>query len=220
MSCLARLRQTTAKQSVSLGFAAIDSLQAPLLPSEAVAVSKAAPKRQREFTAGRTLARALIADAGEPRPIAQNADRSPRWPAGIVGSISHSDEFCAAAIAPSAASLSLGLDIETIGKVKRELWPLLFVATELASLERESDPAARALLATLMFSAKEALYKLQYPLTKAWAEFHIAEVERTSVSTFRIEHGIAHPKIPRTLQGEFGLAAPDTLLCLLLLSAS
>ena len=64
-----------------------------LLPEERGAVAKAVPKRVAQFTAGRVCARRALAQLGntEPVPILMGEDRAPQWPAGYVGSISHTD---------------------------------------------------------------------------------------------------------------------------------
>ena len=50
----------------------------------------AAPKRQREFLAGRHCAAHALRTAGLPETVGLQ-DRAPIWPKGAVGSISHSD---------------------------------------------------------------------------------------------------------------------------------
>ena len=81
---------------VALVCGPIAAMQGELLPPEAQAIDHAVPKRRREFTAGRTAARRACARLGVwagALPVA--ADRTPVWPEGVVGSISHSDLSCA-----------------------------------------------------------------------------------------------------------------------------
>jgi len=71
-----------------------------LFLEEKQAVDRAVPKRQREFAAGRMAARQAMAQIGKtPAPIPVNTDRSPHWPEGVVGSISHSLEIAVAVVA-------------------------------------------------------------------------------------------------------------------------
>src|SRR4051812_2128234 len=63
----------------------------PLFSEELEVVSRAVAKRKREFALGRMCAHRALSALGVPAcglPMA--ADRSPVWPSGIVGSITHS----------------------------------------------------------------------------------------------------------------------------------
>jgi 4'-phosphopantetheinyl transferase EntD len=137
-----------------------------LLPEEARSVEGAVPARVQEFAAGRQCARIALAELGiTGAPLRAAPDRSPVWPRGIVGSISHTRGHCAAVVGRSDTFLGLGLDTERLEAVRSALWPRLFVPSELERLE--ALPAARrALAAALGFAAKEAFYKLQYPLVR------------------------------------------------------
>jgi 4'-phosphopantetheinyl transferase EntD len=148
-----------------------------LLPLERAQVAEAVDKRQREFTAGRVCAHRLLRELGaEPAPLLSDADRVPRWPRGLVGSITHSDGLCAVAIARSDALRALGLDLERADRVRPELWRRICRPAE---IERLNAAAAetRASLATLVFSAKEATYKCLFPESRVPLGFQDVEVE-------------------------------------------
>lgn len=73
-----------------------------LRPEEAAHVLNAVPKRRGEFATGRRFAhRALAILQAPPGPLLVNEDRSPRWPPGVTGCISHTDRYCAVAAAPA-----------------------------------------------------------------------------------------------------------------------
>jgi 4'-phosphopantetheinyl transferase EntD len=135
------------------------------------------PKRVQEFAAGRLCARRVLTELGiKDFPIKAASDRQPVWPVGVVGSITHTTGFCAAVAAEKKHIAALGLDCELAGSVKTELWRNLFRDDEtrwLSSLPPSEQEAA----ATLIFCAKEAFYKCQYPLTREWLSFHDAWVE-------------------------------------------
>jgi 4'-phosphopantetheinyl transferase EntD len=158
--------------------AALDprTARAGLLPEEAPAVAGAVDRRRREFTAGRLAARRAMAELGAPaRPIPSGPDRAPRWPDGIVGSISHTPTACVAAVA-RATVRSLGIDLEPAAALAPELAASICTGPELAWLE--TQPAARrGLLATLIFSAKECAYKTRYPLTRTLCGFDAMRIE-------------------------------------------
>jgi 4'-phosphopantetheinyl transferase EntD len=101
---------------------------------------------------------------------------APIWPAGAVGSISHTDDIAVAVVARSEEVQAIGLDIERVGAVEPGLWPMLFSETERLRLEGVA-PHARDTLATALFAAKEAFYKAQWPITGEWLDFLDIEVE-------------------------------------------
>jgi enterobactin synthetase component D / holo-[acyl-carrier protein] synthase len=172
---------------VSITLDTITNLQGHLYAAEESHLGRAIPKREREFRSGRTAARKCLLELGmEPGPILIGKKREPVWPDNCVGTISHCGNFCLVMLSPSPGTLSLGADIEHLGRVKAHLWPRLFTVKEktyLLSLDsRETDRAA-----TAMFSAKEAFFKLQHPLTGLWLEFLDAEVALDTDNTFRIK---------------------------------
>ena len=61
-----------------------------LTPDETRQIGKAIDKRQREFAAGRRAGRSALAAVGALNAeIPRAEDRSPVWPDGFTGSISH-----------------------------------------------------------------------------------------------------------------------------------
>ena len=134
-------------------------------------------KRLKDFSTGRYCARkALAAIGNDNAEILMGNDKQPIWPTGYVGSISHSGKLVGAVAAKASNVKSIGLDIETIGKIKPEMWRLLYTEAEtefLISLTSEE----LAYYTTLLFSFKEAFYKLQHPLTKTFLNFTDVEVK-------------------------------------------
>jgi 4'-phosphopantetheinyl transferase EntD len=134
---------------------------ASLHPQEFPAVRNAVPKRVEEFAAGRACAhRALAALGCAPAPLPKGENRSPVWPHGITGSITHTHGHCAAAAAWRQDIMSIGIDAEIIGRVGEDMLRLICTTAErerLAALNHDQ----RAEAATLIFSAKEAFYKCQ-----------------------------------------------------------
>jgi 4'-phosphopantetheinyl transferase EntD len=128
-----------------------------LHPQEQREVAGAVAKRQRDFALGRACAHAALKrlnrDAG---PIARADDGAPVWPAGIVGSITHTQGYAAAVVAAAADFAGLGVDAEQAGGVTQDLWPRLFDAGEREMLARQADPSR---LAVILFSAKESCHK-------------------------------------------------------------
>jgi 4'-phosphopantetheinyl transferase EntD len=150
---------------------------ADLWPAEAECVRHSVPKRVMEFAAGRACARRALRELGiEDFALLAAEDRRPIWPDSIVGSITHTTGFCAAAVAPRRLLAGIGIDSEQVDKVGRDLWNTICRPEEASwrdALPCEQQRAAAA----LVFSAKEAFYKCQYPLSGEWLDFHDLHVE-------------------------------------------
>jgi phosphopantetheine--protein transferase-like protein len=148
---------------------------AEVFAEEREAVARAVSKRQNEYWATRHLARSALVELGfEPSPILNHPDRSPRWPEGIVGSISHTDGWCGVALTTAAAALQgVGIDAERIRTMSDGVIERVLTDNERRHLLQALDPAARA---TLHFSAKEALYKAIFPRVRRFVGFHEVEI--------------------------------------------
>jgi 4'-phosphopantetheinyl transferase EntD len=143
-----------------------------------------------EFAAGRLCARRLLAEFGIlDFPVKAAEDRQPLWPESLVGSITHTAGFCAAVVAERRHLRAIGIDCEVVGSVKAQVWRSICLPQEVLWLHSLPDPE-QAAAATLIFSAKEAFYKCQYPLVRERLNFHDANVEvldwGLSSGTFRL----------------------------------
>lgn len=172
-----------------------------LYPAETDNLKAAVPKRVGEFTAGRLCARRALAELGIHNFAVRVGDnRQPLWPPRMIGSITHTRGFCAAVVAVEGDLRALGIDSEVVGEVPQEIWPTVCLPEERSWLASLPD-SKRAAGVTLIFSAKEAFYKCQYPLTSEWLDFHDVQVEAlgwgTAVGEVRIgaTRGIALQKI-------------------------
>jgi 4'-phosphopantetheinyl transferase EntD len=144
---------------------------ASLLPEEAKIIGGCAPKRAQDFAAGRQCARLAMVSLGvHSVPLLSAADRVPLWPVSLVGSITHTAGFCAAAVARRADCLALGLDSEVVDDVNSELWSQITTPAELKLLT-SLPPGEAQRMAAIIFAGKEAFYKCQYSLTRAWLDF-------------------------------------------------
>ena len=164
---------------LAISWAPLEGLSGDPHPDEWEDIASATSNRQKEFAAGRLLAHVLSDQLGlPPAPLRRADDRSPIWPADRTGSLSHCDTLCAAAVGKRSAFQSVGVDIETIGRVEQKLWPTLFTEKE-AGYFSSLAPDTVALETTLFFSAKESFYKCQYPLTREWVGFQDVAITRT-----------------------------------------
>lgn len=119
----------------------------------------AVPRRLREYAAGRAALRRAMAGIGLPQvAVPMNPDRSPALPPGLAASITHSATACLAAAMPGARGL--GIDIEPDEPLPPDL------AAEILTHGDDTRFGTR-----LVFSAKEALYKAQYPVSRTFFGF-------------------------------------------------
>jgi len=148
-----------------------------LTEPERLSIGHCAPKRINDFTAGRLCARRALAQFGVSEiSLPARAGGPPAWPDPLTGSITHTHGYSAAVICRRDRLRGLGVDSEQIASVHAELWPRICTQEELETLSR-LDPQARSRAATLIFTAKEAFYKCQFPLTGEWIEFEEVAIE-------------------------------------------
>ena len=147
-------------------------------------VRKAVAKRKAEFLAARVLVKLALQALGcsEVEQQIQNAeDRSPVWPAGVTGSITHTTGFAACCVGTISARPLIGIDSELLLSVDtaQHLSADIHNQAELQLLLQAGLSAAVA--TTLIFSAKESLYKALYPVVRSFFGFEMARLSRVEV---------------------------------------
>jgi len=151
-----------------------DNPDAVLFPEEQALLDGAVDIRRAEFATARHCARQALRRIGLPDgPILRGPKREPIWPAGIVGSITHCTGYRAAAVAPTGAVLTLGIDAEPHAALPDRVRSYV-----LDDEERAWYAAAPPHIHwdRLIFSAKESVYKAWFPLTRRWLGFDDASV--------------------------------------------
>ncbi|HEX5402037.1 MAG TPA: 4'-phosphopantetheinyl transferase superfamily protein [Pseudonocardiaceae bacterium] len=157
-----------------------------LLPAEEHLVEKSVLKRRREVTNARTCARRALAALGRPEvAILRGAKGEPLWPAGVVGSITHTSGYYAAAVAEASRLRSVGVDAEVHGPLPDGVLSHVAFGAELVSLAGLRADDDHVWWERLLFSAKESVYKSWFPLTGRWLGFEDAEVIVAPDGTFR-----------------------------------
>jgi 4'-phosphopantetheinyl transferase EntD len=147
-----------------------------LTPAELNFIAHCAEKRIHDFTAGRACAhRALRALGIVDFSLLSGQKREPLWPQSIVGSITHTNGYAAAVVARRRDVRSLGIDCEVVDSVDEHLWSRICTASELQRLHA-LPPPERPRQAALIFAAKEAFYKCQFPLSCAWVGFEDVDI--------------------------------------------
>jgi 4'-phosphopantetheinyl transferase EntD len=154
-----------------------DRPDAVLYPGEGELIARAVGKRRREFRTVRHCARHALRQLGLPAvPVLRGEHGEPLWPPNIVGSMTHCAGYRAAALARSCDLWALGIDAEPHQ-------PLPAGVLEMTALDEERErlsELATAETATcwdrILFSAKEAVYKAWFPLTRRWLGFEDAAI--------------------------------------------
>src|SRR5918999_1940431 len=90
-----------------------DVPESTMFSDEAAAVAGAGAERRREFGTVRWCARKALRQLGVPAvSILPDEDRAPRWPVGVVGSMTHCARYRAAVVARSGELRGVGIDAE------------------------------------------------------------------------------------------------------------
>jgi 4'-phosphopantetheinyl transferase EntD len=161
-----------------------DPPDAALYPEEEAVISRAVQSRQREFATVRHCARRALRELGIPPAALLPGERGmPRWPPGVVGSMTHCAGYRAAAVARSRDLLTVGIDAEPHDVLPHGV--LRYVA-------RDGERAMLAELTTVdggicwdrvLFCIKETVYKAWFPLARSWLGFEDAAVTIEPVTT-------------------------------------
>jgi 4'-phosphopantetheinyl transferase EntD len=131
-----------------------------LPPAEAAAIATADPVRRSEFAAGRAVARAALARLGAAAgPILPGRAGEPRWPDGVVGSITHCAGYRACAVAPARDLAAIGIDAEPCLPLAGNLLAAVAPDAERAWLAELSAAGPGTPWDRVLFSAKESAYK-------------------------------------------------------------
>jgi 4'-phosphopantetheinyl transferase EntD len=163
-----------------------DAPESTMFPIEAAAVAGAVPERRREFATVRCCARAALRHIGIPAvPIVPDADRAPRWPAHVVGSMTHCAGYRAAAVARSGELRGLGIDAEPHAAVPDAALDVVLRDEERARLLALADAYPRLHWDRILFCSKEAVYKAWFPLTRQWLDFADVSTTLHPDGTFR-----------------------------------
>ena len=135
-------------------------------------------KRRAEFLAGRQCAHdALTQLTGNGAWLPSRQQLGPEWPPGTCGSLSHSSDLAVACVGKSSQWQSIGIDIERLQPAERaqRLASQIMTNNELSwfnSLPEE----IRATVFSILFSAKESLFKALHPLVGRRFYFHDVEL--------------------------------------------
>ena len=164
-------------------------------------LARSVPKRRAEFAAGRHCARealrALGVDSADD-PIDIGPHREPLWPKGITGSITHCAGYACAAVARESDILAIGIDSERVVHPSAMTSIEHHIASP-AEVERISTQWSGGddVLRTLVFSAKECLFKCLFPRVRRYWGFLDVEMMDVREGSFEIRLlTTLHPTLP------------------------
>ena len=138
-----------------------DMADEPIFPGEEDLIQNAVASRRREFVTSRRCAReALVRLGQDPVPIRAGPSREPRWPDCIVGSITHTTGFRAAAVASQNVVASIGIDTEQNAPLPEGVADLVAFEGELEMLAALTRTCPETHWGRILFSAKNRSTKL------------------------------------------------------------
>ncbi len=166
-------------------------------------LDRAVLKRRADFIAGRFCAcRALVlAGLSGSSEVGTGENRSPIWPSGWVGSITHTEGYSAAAVARANSLRAIGIDSERLftEQVCEEVSAKVLVEGERMLFERSLVSAVPfSQFVSVVFAVKESLFKALNPLTGTYFDMENAELTALDFSK-----GTARWKLLTELSGEF-----------------
>ncbi|KRP37899.1 MAG: hypothetical protein ABS34_00530 [Opitutaceae bacterium BACL24 MAG-120322-bin51] len=122
--------------------------------------------RRNEFISGRRCARLALAHIGQAScALPTDADGLPIWPVATIGSITHSRGLCCAVAAFADEVMYLGVDLEKTNRLSARAMERVVHPLEAATVGEDQA------LGSLLFSAKEAFFKAQFPVWSAQPNF-------------------------------------------------
>jgi enterobactin synthetase component D len=151
-------------------------------------LQRAAPRRRAAFVAGSIcaeLALAALSPSINHSVLARDARGGPLWPDGALGSITHNRHTAASVATRQEACVGLGIDVETRVEAHglQAITDVCLTAGERDQHLASGDPAATA---TLVFSAKESLYKALQATMPEWIDYTDVEVDEIAAQSLRL----------------------------------
>lgn len=147
-------------------------VQKLILPKK---IEKFSELRKNEFILGRLSASLASSRLTGQELLELNVleSRAPQWPSKLVGSISHNQAYVCCLVGLRSRYKSVGIDLEELGRTKLELGKQIFHPLDIKEVE---GMTAEEVL-TIVFSCKEALFKLLHPLVHQFFGFQDAYVD-------------------------------------------
>lgn len=167
-----------------------------MFSEEGAAVAGAVAERRREFGTVRYCAREALRQLGVPAvPILPDVGGAPRWPVGVVGSMTHCAGYRAAVVARSGELCGVGIDAEPHAAVPDAALDLVLRDEERTRLFGLAGDHPDLHWDRILFCAKEAVYKAWFPLTRRWLDFADVSTTVHVDGTFGARLLVRHPGV-------------------------
>lgn len=166
-------------------------------------IKRSVAKRKSEYVAGRYLATIALQSLGSKDTFVPTGDdRSPVWPKLYAGSITHADGKAMCAVALRSKLNRVGLDLETVIEqaVASDIISSILVDSELDLVGPPSSINVDVF--TIIFSAKESLFKCLYPEVKKYFDFKAARMIEVDFSTKTFQLELTETLTPFLRQGK------------------
>lgn len=174
-------------------------------------------KRRAEFLAGRLVAKLAFFELGQ-LTLTSNFNlkisnlRAPLWPEGIHGSITHTHNTSKCLLVPVKSRAFVGIDVENImdTSLASDVGMLIQSNSELNMLLTAG--LSRVVATTLLFSAKESLFKAVFPFVEKYLDFKDSQLKHIDLLSCRLtlsldEKIVTLYQIPETYRLEFFIDA-------------
>jgi 4'-phosphopantetheinyl transferase EntD len=165
-----------------------------ILPAAVVCVERLGKPKNTDFETGRECALEALRKLGCATPTILRGDSGePLWPQDIVGSITHTYEYCAAVVASANEIRKLGIDAELHRGLKEGVLDIIANADEVQMIRHLPEGVHWD---AVLFSAKESIYKAWFPSggPLGWEDVSIV---------FHPESGTFNAANPAQLEGRF-----------------
>lgn len=145
--------------------------------SERGIVARAVASRKSDFGDARWCAHQALRGWGRDAPILRGDKGMPLFPDGTVGTLSHTEGMRGALVGDATVWRSVGLDVERAVSLPAGVFNAVTSPSERWALSRLAGSAVcERLLGTVIFSAKESVYKSWFPLAGRFLDFDEAEL--------------------------------------------
>lgn len=187
-----------------------------LLPEKLLSSSS---KRIAEFLAGRIVANYCMSSlASDVLPISQDPNGAPLWTDNYIGSISHSDNQVLVVTTKQHNKTLLGIDIEPVVSPNNAKNIARMILTPQEHKLFHSTGWSFHLFCTLVFSAKESIYKAFYPIVKHYFGFQRAELGQIDIQQNLLFFTVTLPdndyiKVPVNVQVRYFQSAKFVFTC-------
>ncbi len=149
-----------------------------LFENEKKIIRNSNKKRIEDFATGRWCSRKVLNQMGlKIRAILNGMEGEPIWPKGVIGSISHTKGAYCAASAFQKYYHSIGVDIEE-RKRKISTGAIEYITNNDEKKWLKTKSNNQSLDSMLIFSSKESIFKLLYPVLKRRFYFKAVSIKK------------------------------------------